>query len=200
MRNGEKKAIEIFREAGGVLTTGEALERGVHPRELYVLRDRGNVEALTRGVYRLTDLPPLSDPDLVTVALRVPKAVVGLVSALHLHELTTHIPHQVDIVLPRGTRRPRLDWPPLRVFRMSSETFSWGIEEVERDGVTVRVYGPAKAVADCFRFRSRVGTDVAVEALRSGLARRRFTQAEFMKTAEVCRIGSVARPYLEALQ
>jgi predicted transcriptional regulator of viral defense system len=200
MRGGQKRAIELFRRSQGVLTTSEARRRGVHQRDLYALRDLGLIEPLSRGVFRLTELPPLGDPDLVTVALAVPKAVVALISALHFHGLTTEIPREVSVALPRGTRTPRLSWPPLRVYHMSGEMFSFGIEEHEQDGATLRVYGAAKTVADCFRFRNRLGIDVAVEALRTALAERRFTPAQLMHAARVCRVERVIRPYLEALR
>lgn len=195
----ESDVVEVFREAGGLLRTGQVLEAGVHPRDLYALRDAGVLERVSRGVYRLTEMPPLSDPDLVTVAARVPKAVIALISALQFHGLTTEIPHEVSVALPRGTAQPRLDWPPLRVYRFSGETFDSGVETHEVDGVRVKVYSPAKSVADCFRFRNRLGIDVAVEALRTGLAEKRFTPAELMRAARVCRVSSVVRPYVEAL-
>jgi predicted transcriptional regulator of viral defense system len=172
----------------------------VHPRDLYGLTDAGILERVSRGVYRLAALPPLADPDLVTVAARVPKAVIALVSALHFHGLTTEIPHEVSIALPRGTARPRLDWPPLRVVWLSGTMFMSGIEVHERDGVRLRVYEAAKTVADCFRFRNRLGIDVAVEALRTGLEERRFTPADIMRAASTCRVDRIVRPYLEALQ
>ena len=193
------EAIEVFRRAGGVLRTAQALRMGIHPRDLYALRDAGELEMLSRGVYRLAELPPLSDPDLVTVALRVPKAVIALVSALHVHGLTTEIPHAVSIALPRGTAAPKLDWPPLRVVHLSGAMFSSGIETVERDGVEIRVYGAAKTVADCFKFRNQIGIDVALEALRTSLDERKFTPAELLRAARLCRVDSVVRPYLEAM-
>ena len=154
----ERKMVEVFRRAGGVLRTTQALQAGVHRRDLYALRDAGILRRVSRGVYRLAGYhPPLAEPDLVTVAARVPKAVIALVSALHFHGLTTEIPHEVSIALPRGTVQPRLDWPPLRVYRFSGTMFSSGIEMHERDAVKVRVYGAAKTVADCFRFRNRSG-------------------------------------------
>lgn len=190
----------LFRQAGGILRTSQALRAGVHPRDLYAMRDAGALDRLSRGVYRLADLPPLAEPDLVTVAARIPKAVIALVSALHFHGLTAKIPHAVDIALPRGTARPKLDWPPLRVVRLSGEMFTAGIETHERDGIPLRVYSAAKTVADCFKFRSRLGIDVAVEALRSGLEDRAFTQAEVLRAAKTCRMHRIVRPYLEAMQ
>ncbi len=195
-----RKVVEAFRRAGGVLRTTQALEAGAHPRDLYALRDAGLLERVSRGVYRLAELPPLSEPDLVTVAARVPKAVIALVSALHFHGLTTEIPHEVSIALPRGTVRPRLDWPPLRVYRLSGMMFTSGIEAHERDGVSVRVYGPAKTVADCFKFRNQLGVDVALEALRTGLSERRFTPADILRVAKIGRVDRIVRPYLEAMQ
>lgn len=189
-----------FEASGGLLRTGEALRAGIHPRDLYRMRDDGTIDQVSRGVYRLADHPPLGSPDLVAVALRVPRAVIALVSALHLHGLTTEIPHEVSIALPAGTARPRLDWPPLRVYRFSAATFGSGVEEHVRDGVRLRVYGAAKSIADCFRFRNRLGIQVAVEALRTGLEERKTTPAELLRAARVCRVERIMRPYLEALQ
>lgn len=191
---------ETFRRAGGVLRTAEALRAGVHPRDLYALRDQGVLESVSRGVYRLADLPPLDVPDLVTVAARVPKAVIALVSALHFHDLTTEIPHEVSIALLPGTARPRLGWPPVRVYWFSGTMYSDGVEIHRRDGVVLRVYGPAKTVADCFRFRNRLGIDVALEGLRTGLAERKFTPAQMIRAAKRCRVDAIVRPYLEAMQ
>ena len=190
----ESKVVEAFRRAGGVLRTAQALRFGVHRRDLYALRDSGVLAPLSRGVYRLAELPPLSDPDLVTVSIRVPRAVIALVSALHVHGLTTEIPHHVSIALPRGTAGPRLDWPPLRVYRMSGVMFTSGIQTIERDGVTIRVYGAAKTVADCFKFRNRVGIEVGIEALRTGLAEHKFTAAQILRAARLCRVASSAWP------
>ncbi|MEK7444267.1 MAG: type IV toxin-antitoxin system AbiEi family antitoxin domain-containing protein [candidate division NC10 bacterium] len=183
-----------------MLRTAPALRAGVHPRDLYALRDAGVLELVSRGVYRLAGLPPLAEPDLVTVAARVPRAVIALVSALHFHGLTTEIPHEVSIALPKGTARPRLDWPPLRVYWLSAAMFTSDIEIHERDGVRLRVYGPAKTVADCFKFRNQLGIDVALEALRTGLEERKFTPAEVLRVARTCRVDRIVRPYLEALQ
>lgn len=193
------RATDIFREAGGVLRTSEALSAGIHPRDLYALRDRGELEKVSRGVYRLAELPPLGQPDLVTVVARVPKAVVTLISALHFHGITTEIPHSVSIALPRGTSTPQLDWPPLDVYRYSGERFTHGVEIHDCDGIDVRVYDVAKTLADCFRFRNRIGIEIAVEALREAIAEGRVTPAEVMRSATVCRVHRVIRPYLEAL-
>jgi predicted transcriptional regulator of viral defense system len=183
-----------------MLRTSQILLAGIHRRDLYALRDAGILEAFSRGLYRLTELPPLAEPDLVTVAARVPKAVVCLISALHFHGLTTEIPRNVSIALPRGTARPRLAWPPLRVYYFSRAMFDLGIETHPHDGLGIRVYVAAKTVADCFKFRNRIGMDVPIEALRSGLSERKFTPAEVMRFAKICRVDRIVRPILEAMQ
>ena len=191
--------LEIFRHAGGILRTGQALRAGIHPRDLYALREAGGLEAVSRGVYRLADLPPFAEPDLATVAARIPTAVIAVVSALHFHGLTTEIPHAVSIALPKGSSRPKLEWPPLRVYWFSGAMYTEGIETHERDGVRLKVYGAARTVADCFRLRNRLGIEVALEALRTGLDERKFTPAEILSVAKTCRVARVVRPYLEAL-
>lgn len=196
----EGRAIEAFRKSGGVLRTTQALQAGIHPRDLYALRDSGVLEAVSRGVYRLAELPPMSQPDLVSVAARVPKAVIAVVSALYFHGITTEIPHAVSIALPKGTSRPRLDWPPIHVYWFSGQFYDEGIETHVRDGVALKVYSAARSVADCFRLRNRLGIGVAVEALRMGLEESVFTPAEIMSVAQRLRIGEVVRPYLEATQ
>ena len=171
----------------------------MHPRTLYALRDRGLLEPLARGLYRLADLPPLNEPDLVAVARKVPRGVVCLVSALVHHELTTQIPHAVHLALERGSERPRLEYPPLELYWFSAAAFRAGIQEIEFDGVPVRIYDPEKTIADCFKFRGRIGTDVALEALRVWSARRGRSIDRLLAYARVDRVERVIRPYLEAL-
>ncbi|MBI5364677.1 MAG: type IV toxin-antitoxin system AbiEi family antitoxin domain-containing protein [Planctomycetes bacterium] len=188
------------RTSNGLLRTAELLRAGLHPRDLYALRDAGELEVVSRGIYRFADAPPLADPDLVTVAARVPKAVVALISALHFHRLTSEIPHEVSFALPKGTARPKLEWPPVRVYWFSGSMYDSGIEVHERDGVKVRVYEPAKTIADCFRFRNRIGTDVALDALRTALVEHRLTPAQIVRAARSARVETIVRPYLEAMQ
>lgn len=153
----ETEALRLFREHGGVLRTSEALVLGVPSRVLYRLRDEGRLELLSRGVLRLVEGPELASPDLVAVAKRVPRGVVCLVSALHFHEMTLEVPHEVYVALPRGTKSPRIDAPPVRFFHFSGEAYSAGVREHDVGGHAVRVYEPAKTVADCFKMRNRIG-------------------------------------------
>jgi predicted transcriptional regulator of viral defense system len=195
----ERRAEAVFRRHRGVLRTSQALKLGIHPRILYRLRDAGRLVSVTRGVYRLAELPEPSHPDLLVVARRVPQAVICLISALSFHNLTTQIPHEVHIALPRRTRYPRLDHPPLRVFLMTGAAYAEGIETHSIEGVPLRVYGPEKTVVDCFKFRNKIGIDVAVEALRLARERKHVTPRGLLRYARLCRVERVMRPYLEAL-
>jgi len=194
-----EKETKAFNRGGGVLRTSAALRAGIHPRRLYEMRDSGVVERLGRGLYRLADLPPLGNPDLVTVAAKVPAGVVCLISALAYHEITTQIPHEVHLALPRGAEPPRLEHPPLRIFWFSGSAFTEGIERHKVDGVVVRVYSPEKTLADCFKYRNKLGLDTVLEALRLYRTRKRTKVDELMRFARVCRVEKVIRPYLEAL-
>ena len=198
-RKSTQNAITIFRQHGGTLRTAEALRLGIHPRTLYAMRDSGVLEQLSRGLYRLAELPPLSNPDLVTVALKVPQAVICLISALAFHELTTQIPHAVDVALHNRAERPRLDYPPLRVFWFSGPAWSEGVETHQVDDIPVRIYGPEKSVADSFKYRRKIGLDVALEALKLYRQHRGFDVGKLLYYARICRVEKVMKPYLEAL-
>jgi len=193
------RAIVVFKKHGGILRTGQAIRSGIHPSTLYSMRDDGTLEIVSRGVYRLADSEPLGNPDLVTVATRIPLGVVCLISALSFHELTTQIPHEVHVALSRGSEEPRLDHPPIRTYRFSGEAFTEGVEIHKFDGVSVRIYNPEKTLADCFKFRNRIGLDTAVEAVRFYRERRPVKVDDLMRYASICRVKKIIRPYLEAI-
>lgn len=193
-----RKAEAIFKKHGGMLRTSLALTLGIHPRVLYGLREAGRLQQISRGLYRLATLPDLGSPDLAAVASRVPQGVICLISALAFHNITTQIPHRVDVAVPRGTKQPRLDFPPIQIFRFSMPMYRAGVEVHKVDGVEVRVYDAAKTVADCFRFRNRIGIDVAVEALRLLHARKKTPVRDLLKYARLCRVERVMMPYIEA--
>ena len=192
-------AKKVFRDRGGVLKTGEALRAGIHPRTLYEMERSGILEKLARGLFRLTDMPPLGNPDLVSVALKVSNGVICLISALAYHEITTQIPHEVYLSLRRGAEPPRMEYPPIRIFWFTGEAFSEGIGKYEMDGVQVRVYNPEKTIADCFKYRNKIGLDTAIEALKLYRERKRFIVDDLVRFARICRVEKVMRPYLEAL-
>ncbi len=194
----KKKPEDIFQSCGGQLRMSEAIERGISRYMLYTLRDKGVIEQVSRGVYRLANLPPISNPDLVTVGLRFPNAVICLVSALAYHEITTQVPHSVSVAVPRESRQPSLDYPPLSVHRFSDLAFRSGIEEHQIDGVSVKIYSLEKTLADCFKFRNKIGMDVVLEALKLYKARKQFNIEALFKYAKICRVEKVMYPYLEA--
>lgn len=194
-----EQALDVFREHHGLLRTSEALRAGIHPRVLYALRDAGVLVRVSRGLYRLAELSPLGNPDLATVGARIPQSVVCLLSALAYHGITTQVPHAVYVALPRNAEPPRLDYPPLHVVWFSGSAFSHGAEVHEIDGVPVRIYSVPKTVADCFKYRNRLGLAVAIEALKLYRESVAFDATEVLVCARVCRVETVMRPYLEAL-
>ena len=193
------RAAAVFRKHGGMLRTNQLLREGIHPDTLYTMRDSGNLVNVSRGVYRLSGSPPLSNPDLVTVSMRVPAGVICLISSLSFHELTTQIPHEVHVALRRGAEEPRLDHPPVRTYRFSTETFPEGVETHELDDIGVQIYSPEKTLADCFKFRNRIGLDTAIEALRLYRDLGNVKVNDIMRYASICRVEKIIRPYLEAI-
>jgi predicted transcriptional regulator of viral defense system len=192
--------IDLFRRHGGGLRMAEALRLGINRNTLYAMRDAHVVEPISRGVYRLASLDPLTHPDLVTVALRVPQGVLCLISALSFHELTTQVPHAIDVALERGKTKPRLDYPPTRFVWFSGPAFHDGIETHKLDGVAVRIYDPEKTLVDIFRYRNQIGMDVALEALRFWRERRKRKLDVLLKYARMRHVERAMRPYLEATQ
>ncbi|MBU4199820.1 MAG: type IV toxin-antitoxin system AbiEi family antitoxin domain-containing protein [Verrucomicrobia bacterium] len=193
------RAIRLMRASGGMVRSSEALRVGIHSRTLCQLREEGILEQVSRGIYHLANQATISNPDLVTVAMRIPKAVVCLISALAFHELTTQIPHAVYIALKKGAEPPRLEYPPISVHRFSAVSLNAGIEQHLLDGVKVRIYSPEKTLADVFKFRNKIGMDVVIEALNLYKTRKAFNLGELLKYAGICRIEKVMRPYLEAM-
>jgi len=194
-----RKERALFRAKGGVLRMSEAMRLGLTRKTLYAMRDEGALTQMSRGLYRLHDLPPLGNPDLVTVAKRVPQGVVCLISALAYHELTTQVPHEVYVALEKGAEAPRIAYPPVHLFWFSGPAFREGIDVHKLDGVPVRIYGPEKTIADCFKFRNKLGMDVVLEALRLWRDRRGRHVQNLLANARHCRVERGIRPYLEAL-
>lgn len=193
------KTIEnLFLRNGGQLRMSEAINAGMSRYMLYSLRDKGLIEPIARGVYRLANLPAVADPDLIAVSIRYPKAVLCLISALAIHEVTTEIPRQIFIALPRLNRIPIQLHPPLSIHRFSGGAYSEGIETKQVDDMIIKVYCIEKTIADCFKFRNQIGMDVVLEALKFYRERHRFDGNKIMHYARICRVENVMRPYLEA--
>lgn len=195
----ERRALDLVREAG-VLRPRDLEEHGIARQYLRRLRDKGLLERPSRGLYTLPEAEVTEHHSLAEASKRVPNGIICLLSALRFHELTTQLPAEVWLALPPGAWTPKADHHPrLRVVRFSGQALTTGVEERVIDGVPVRIYGPAKTVADCFKCRNRIGVDVAIEALRDCLAQRRCSIDELWRYAKICRVASVMRPYLEMI-
>ncbi len=194
----ESRAIRLLEQQG--MARPRDLERhGIHRAQLQRLVAEGLLERLSRGIYALVEREHSGDLTLAIVARRVPDGIICLLTALRLHGLTTQLPHEVWIALPETARKPQLDYPKLRVARFSGAALTEGVETRRIDGVEVRLYSAAKTVADCFKYRHKIGTDVAVEALRDYLRLHRGGATALAHFARVCRVARVMQPYLEAM-
>jgi len=197
-RSSRSELQSLFRQHGGQLRLSEALARGYSRYQFYQLRDEGLIEPVSRGLYRLADLPQIENPDLMAAATRFSHSVLCLISALDWHGITTQIPHQIHLAVERDARLPVLDYPPVAGYRFSGRAFSAGIDRVDVDGIVLNVYNPEKTLADCFKFRNRIGIDVVLEALELYRTRKTFLPGRLMEYARICRVANVMAPYLEA--
>lgn len=186
-------------ESTAVVRSRDLARQGFSGEEVRRLTFRGEVERASRGVYLTPAASRSPHRDFLVVATRVPNAVFCLLSALAFHQLTTEMPHEVWIAVGLKARTPAIETPPIRVVRLSTVPLSAGVETHVKHGVPLHIFSPAKTVADCFKFRSKVGTDVAIVALRDGWQQKRFTMDELWHFAHVCRVAAVMRPYLEVL-
>jgi predicted transcriptional regulator of viral defense system len=173
--------------------------QGWSPQLLIRLYQMGHLKRVARGLYSLPDAEINEHQTLMEVCQRVPKGVVCLLSALQLHEIGTQMPHEVWLAMPEGAQTPSLGYPPLRVARMRGMAYSDGIETITEHGITIRVYSAAKTVADCFKFRHKIGLDVAMEALKDAWFKRKATMADLSHFAKINRVERVMQPYLEAV-
>ena len=194
----KKKILELAKQRG--IIRPRDVEASEIPRE-YLLRlyRNGDITRIRRGLYALPDSLTSESVTLAEVAKRVPNGVVCLLSALQFHNLTTQISHRVWIAIENRKWKPGFDYPPLEVVRFSIRPFNFGVEEHKVDHVLVKIYSPAKTVADCFKFRNKIGLDVAMEALRETWRNKKATMDELWEAAKVCRVANVMRPYLEAV-
>jgi len=198
-RNNKKEQIlELVRDSG-ILTTAEVRSHGIHHEYIRQLRAEGKLVLLGRGRYMLPDAEVTANHGLAQVAKAIPKSVICLLSALQFHEIGTQAPHEVWIAIDRRAARPRVKRPKLRIMRFSGKALTEGLDEHNVEGVPVKVYNPAKTVADCFKYRNKVGLDVALEALRDVVRNRRCTIDELWQYAKVCRVTKTVRPYMEAI-
>jgi predicted transcriptional regulator of viral defense system len=196
--NASERILELAR-SGRMLRAADVRASGESPQLLIKLHQAGKLRRVARGIYSLPDQPVSAHQTLAEVCERVPKAVICLLSALQFHEIGTQLPHEVWIALPEGTPTPAADYPPLRVARLRGAAYAEGIETVMDEGTPIRVYGIAKTVTDCFKFRNKVGLDVALEALKDAWRRRKMTMDDLTRFARINRVERVMQPYLEVM-
>ncbi len=196
--NKREQILDIVKKHG-VIRAADLEKVGISRNYLYSLCKEGLLNRLGRGLYISTDTPITEHINLIEVSKRVPSAVICLVSALSFHHMTTQIPHEIWIALPKGAWKPKLDYPPLNTTFVSRNTYFFGMEEHLINGVSVKIYSPAKTVADCFKFRNKIGLDIAIEALREVCRDKKATVNELMKAADVCRVLKIMQPYMEAI-
>lgn len=190
--------LELARQLR-VLRAEDVRNQGWSPQLLIRLHEAGKLQRVSRGLYGLPDAELSEHQTLIEVCRRVPKAVVCLVSALHFHEIGSQLPHEIWIAMPEGSHSPKLSYPPLRVSRLRGAAYSEGTEVLTERGAIIRVYSAAKTVADCFKFRNKIGLDVAIEALKDAWMSRKVTMPELSRFAKINRVEHVMQPYLEAV-
>ena len=196
--NAENIIIEMARKTG-VIRAREIRKAGLHTEYLRRLCKSGRLIRTGRGLYVLADGDFTEHHTLAEACKRVPHGIICLLSALSYHEIGTQNPHGVWMAIDRTMRKPKVDYPPIRIFRFSGPSLNEGIEEKKIEAVSVRVYNPAKTVADCFKYRNKVGIDVAIEALKECWQSRRCTIDELVRYALICRVRNIMQPYMEAI-
>ncbi|HEY9422196.1 MAG TPA: type IV toxin-antitoxin system AbiEi family antitoxin domain-containing protein [Thermoanaerobaculia bacterium] len=194
----QERLLDLIRSAG-VFRSRDLSDKGFTREHLRRLHARGLVEQVGRGLYRAPDADITEHQTLTEAGRRVPHGVICLLSALRFHGMTTQNPFEVWLAIGRKDRLPKADHPPLRVVRFSGEALTEGVEEHVVQGVPVRVYSPAKTVADCFKYRNKIGLDAAIEALRDCVEKRLATFDDLWRYAKICRVSNVMRPYLESI-
>jgi predicted transcriptional regulator of viral defense system len=193
-----KQILDLAR-SHGLLRSRDLSAQGLPRVALTRLVHQGRLRRVARGLYALPDRSVSENGSLAEIARKHPETIVCLLSALRFHELTTQSPFEIWLAIPNKARAPRLDYPPLRIVRFTGAALHDGIEDQTIDGVPVRVTGVAKTVADCFKFRNKIGLDVALEALQEAWRTKRVTMDDLWRYAAVCRVANVMRPYLESL-
>lgn len=191
--------IKFFKNHGGVARFSAILKEGFHSDSLVSLERNRQVKKIGRGLYCLANRTLGSRPDLVSASLQAPRGVVCLLSALSFHEATDEIPSYVDIAIPRNTHANKIKYPPVRFYQFAPQVWGEGIENHEIDGYKVKVYSLSKTIADCFKFRNKIGTNVARDALKTAITEKKIKPIEIMRYAKICRVDKIIKPILETI-
>lgn len=199
MRTKSQDLINFFQENGGIARFSAMLKVGFHPDTLAVLTRNSEVEKIGRGLYRLKKYIAGSHTDLVEASLQAPRGVICLLSSLSFHEATNEIPAYIEMAIPRKTHAYRIKYPPVRFYRFDPTVWEAGIEKHRIDDHTIKVYSLAKTIADCFKFRNKIGINVARDALKFSITEKNIKPQAIMQYAKICRVSNIIQPVLEAL-
>jgi len=197
-KSNEEVILDMLRQVK-VLRVRDILEAGLHPETIRRMQKKGVVIRVSRGLYIQANAIPTQYDTLIEVFKKVPKGVACLLTALRFHEIGTQDPREVWVALSRTSKTPKMTYPRIRVFKFSGEALTTGIEVHKLAGVDLRVYGVAKTIADCFKYRGKIGPNIAVEALKDALRQRKCTVDDLWRYARICRVTKIIQPYLEAI-
>lgn len=199
MTNKKRDLIGFVKNRSGLVGYSEIKKAGFDKAVLRSVVKSGRIKRVDRGLYRLTEGTQLSYPDLVAASIKVPKGIICLLSALAFHEATSEIPRYVHIAIPRGKHANKIKYPPVKYYHYAPDIWEEGLEDHNIQGHSIRVYGLARTVVDCFKFRNKIGMDVARDALKVAVKEKRIKPKEIIKYAKLCRVESVIKPVLEAI-
>ena len=199
MGSKEAELIQFLKQKGGMASFSELDKAGFNKALIKVSLVNENIKRLDRGLYSLSEDMSSSNPDLVAISIKIPKGIVCLLSALVFHEATDEIPKYVDVAIPRGTHESRIKYPPVRFYRFAPDTWEAGVEKHEIEGHKIKIYSLAKTIVDCFKFRNRIGINVAREALKIAVAEKHVKPKGIMEYAKICRVDKIIKPILETM-
>ena len=199
MKTNPQQLVNFIKRQNGIASFSDILKAGFHPDSINILTKKNQIEKIARGFYKLYGNNIGMHPDIVTASLQAPRGVICLLSALFFHEATVEIPKYVDIAIPKGAHANRIKYPPVLFYHFDIKTWEPGIEEYRLEGQAVRIYNLAKTIADCFKFRNKIGINVARESLKIAISEKKIKSIEIMEYAKICRVDKVIKPILEAM-
>jgi len=199
MGSKEAELIQFLKQKGGMAGFSELNKAGFNKALIKISLTNKNIERIDRGLYSLSEGMSFSNPDLVAISIKIPKGIVCLLSALAFHEATNEIAKYVDVAIPRGSHESRIKYPPVRFYRFAPEAWEAGIEKHEIEGHKIKIYSLAKTVVDCFKFRNKIGINVAREALKVAVTEKHIKPKDVMEYAKICRVDNIIKPILETM-
>jgi predicted transcriptional regulator of viral defense system len=199
MSTRKKELIQFLKKTGGMASFSQINEAGFNKALIKACLASNDIEKLDRGLYILSKGMSPANLDFVAVSIKAPKGIICLISALSFHQATDEIPSSIDVAIPRGTHENKINFPPVKYYRFAHDAWDAGIENYKMDGHTVKIYSLAKTIADCFKFRNRIGINVAREALKIAITEKKAKPTEIYKYAKICRVDKIVKPILEAM-